>query len=198
MASQQMPPVGLTAARLQAHALRLATIPMMTGLTCLGVWLLVAWSPLLWMGYGALGLGILAAMLVPFFLLRSWPLAPDIRKTMLISLLAVANVPVLFFCVAQGMKRLTCLEIVIHNQADDDWLSVQTVGAGILDQASTIAANQSETRYAWATQDGGLELHWVDNGMPSQIIVSGYVTTNVGGNYTVIRDTGGAITVSER
>ncbi len=198
MVGPQLPPTGLTAARLQAHALRLATIPMLSGLTCLGVWLLVAWPPLLWMGYGTMGLGILAAMLVPFFLLRSWPLAPNIRKTVLISLLAVANVPVLFLCAAEGMNRLTCLQIVILNQANDDWLSVQVVGPGIVDQPSTIAANHSETRYAWATQDGSLELHCIDNGMPSQVIVSGYVTTNLGGNYTVIRDTGGAITVSER
>ena len=197
MTHHQLPPSGLTAGRLQAHAIRLATIPMLFGLACLGVWLLVAWSPLLWMGYGAMGLGILTAMLVPFFLLRSWPLAPDIRKTALISLLAIANVPVLFFCTAEGMSRLTSLKVVILNNASDDWRSVQLVGAGILDEETTIGANQRETRHVWAAQDGRLELHFIENGKPSHITLSGYVTTNLGGNYTVVRDAGGAVSVSE-
>lgn len=198
MANEQTLPTNLTAARLQAHAIRLATIPMLSGLTCLGIWLLVEWSPLLWMGYGAMGFGILAAMLVPFFLLRSWPLAPDIRKTVFISLLAITNVPVLFFSAVEGMNRLTSLKVVIHNNAGDDWLSVRMAGAGIVDEAATIAANQHETRYAWASNDGRLELHAIENGKPSLFIVDEYVTTNLGGDYTVIRDADGMVTVTLR
>lgn len=179
-------------------ALRLATVPMGLGVLSLVVWLQVEWRPLIPIGYGCLAMGVLAALFVPFLLLRSWPEAPNVRNTVLVSALAVANVPVAFFCMVQGVTRATCLYVELRNDSSTEWHEVQLVGGGILENATTIARESTEHRQAWAKQDGRLELHYVEDDKPCRVIVSGYVTGGMGGQFTVTRDRAGIVTVKER
>jgi len=181
--------------RLQSLALRLATMPMITGLFLLGAWMVFAWQPLVFMGYGVLCVGVLAALFVPFLLLRSWPDAPNLRNTVMVSLLAVANVPVAFFCVVEGVMRTTRMRVTIQNDADSAWQSVQLVGGGIIGAAKALSPNAQETRDVWAKQDGRLELHYIQDDLPCRVIVSGYVTSGLGGEFTVVRDVAGVVTV---
>ncbi|MFT4514104.1 MAG: hypothetical protein ACI91B_002812 [Planctomycetota bacterium] len=181
--------------RMQLLAMRLATMPMIVGLVLLIVWLQVEWQPLIFMGYGCLGIGVLSALFAPFLLLRSWPDAPNVRNTVLISVLAVANVPVAFFSMLQGVFRYTRLHVEIRNDADTEWQDVQLVGGGILGDATPVPKDSLETRNIWATQDGRLELHYIDNEVPCRVIVAGYVTPSFGGDYTVTRDAAGVVTV---
>lgn len=184
--------------RLQMLALRLAVLPMLLGLVMLIGWLQVEWNPLLIMGYGCLAIGVLAALFVPFLLLRSWPQAPNVRNTVLISLLAICNVPVAFFSALQGVYHSSRLHIEIHNESDSEWQGVQLVGGGILGEATPIEKHVTETRDIWAKQDGRLELHYLDDGVPRRVIVAGYVTPGAGGDYTVTRDLDGSVTVEDR
>lgn len=184
--------------RLQMLAMRLALLPMVFGLVMLIVWQQVEWRPLLIMGYGCLTIGVLVSLCVPFLLLRSWPQAPNVRNTVLISLLAISNVPVAFFCALQGVYHMTRLHVEMHNEADSVWQGVQLVGGGILGEATPIAKHATETRDIWATQDGRLELHYLEDGVPRRVIVAGYVTHSLGGDYTVTRDPDGVVTVVER
>lgn len=192
-----MQPKTLSMTRMQLLAMRLATIPMLAGLVLLITWQQVAWHPLILMGYGCLAIGVLAALFVPFLLLRSWPQAPSVRNTVLISLLAVANIPVAFIGLVQGVYRYTRLHVEICNDADTEWQDVQLVGGGHLGDASPVAKNARATRNLWATQDGRLELHYIDNGVPRRVIVAGYVTHSLGGDYTVTRASDGVVTVVE-
>ncbi|MFT4840639.1 MAG: hypothetical protein ACJAYX_004339 [Planctomycetota bacterium] len=192
-----MQPNALPMTRMQLVALRLATMPMIAGLVLLMVWLQVEWRPLVYMGYGCLAVGVLAALFAPFLLLRSWPEAPNVRNTVLISLLAVANVPVAFFSMLQGVFRYTRLHVEIRNDADTEWQDVQLVGGGILGDATLVPKATLETRNIWATQDGRLELHYLENDQPCRVIVADYVTPSLGGDYTVTRDAAGVVTVVE-
>jgi hypothetical protein len=192
MATNKIPMTGL-----QLLAMRLATVPMLAGLVLLITWQQVEWGPFIIMGYGCLAIGVLAALFVPFLLLRSWPQAPNVRNTVLVSLLAVVNIPVAFISVVQGVHRYTRLHVVICNDADSEWRSVQLVGGGHLGEATPVAKNARVTRNVWATQDGRLELHYLDNGVPRRVVVDGYVTSNLGGDYTVIRDSAGVVTVAD-
>lgn len=183
--------------RMQLLAMRLATMPMIIGLVLLIVWLQVQWRPLVFMGYGCLAIGVLAALFAPFLLLRSWPQAPNLRNTLLISVLAVANVPVAFFSMLQGVFRYTRLHVEIRNDADTAWQDVQLVGGGILGEETLVPKQTLATHNIWATQDGRLELHYLENDVPRRVIVAGYVTPNFGGDYTVTRDAAGVVTVVE-
>ena len=181
--------------RMQAMALRLATMPMLAGVGSLLLWLQFEVTALLVMGYGALALGILCALFVPFLLLRSWPEAPNARNTILISVLAISNVPVAFTCLLQGVHRMTRLHVVIQNDADSAWLAVQLVGGGIVGEATIVPAKARESRDVWASQDGRLELHYIQEDQPRRVLLAGYVTKNLGGTFTVVRDAAGAVTV---
>tara|TARA_R110002072_G_scaffold87129_7_gene196729 strand:+ start:44189 stop:44737 length:549 start_codon:yes stop_codon:yes gene_type:complete len=176
-------------------ALRLATMPMIIGVVMLVVWLQVEWRPLIAMGYGCLAIGVLAALFVPFLLLRSWPEAPNVRNTVLISVLAISNVPVAFFSLLQGVARFTRLHVEIRNDAESQWLDVQLVGGGILGDTTAVPAKSQQVRDVWATQDGRLELHFTEEDVPRRVIVDGYVTRSMGGDYTVTRDVQGVVRV---
>ena len=190
-----MQPSTLPMTRTQLLAMRLATVPMMLGLVVLLIWLQVEWRPLIPIGYGCLGIGVLAALFVPFLLLRSWPEAPNVRNTVLISVLAVANLPVAFFSLVQGVYRYTRLHVEVRNDADSVWQDVQLVGGGVLEEARSVGEKSLEERNVWVSKDGRLELHYIDNDVPKRVIVAGYVTPSMGGDYTVTRDLTGVVTV---
>jgi hypothetical protein len=181
--------------RMQALALRLVTMPMVTGVAMLLLWLQFEGQPLLVMGYGALVVGVLCALLAPFLLLRSWSQAPNVRNTVMISTLAIVNVPVAFYCVATGVSRATRVVLTLHNDADTAWQAVQIVGGGLLTEPVAIAPHQASVQEVWPTQEGRLELHFLHDSEPRRVILAGYVTRSLGGSYTAHRDANGVVTI---
>lgn len=181
--------------RMQALALRLVTMPMITGVVMLLLWLQLQGQPLLVMGYGALVVGVLCALFAPFLLLRSWSQAPNVRNTVMISTLAVVNVPVAFYCVATGVARATRVVITLHNDADTDWHGVQIVGGGLLTEPVRIAPHRASVQEVWPTQEGRLELHFLQDSEPQRIILAGYITRSLGGSYTAHRDAKAVVTI---
>ena len=90
---------------------------------------------------------------------------------------------------------MTSLHVVLQNDADSAWLAVQLVGGGIVGEATIVPAKARESRDVWASQDGRLELHYIQEDEPCRVIVAGYVTKNMGGSFLVVRDAAGDVTV---
>jgi len=182
--------------RQQKLALRLAVMPMLAGLAALGAWTVFELRPLLFVGYGCLVLGVVIALLVPFVLLRAFSETPNVRNTIIISLLAVANVPVLFFCAMEGVLRETRYRVTLRNQALTPWSDVQLISTGVVGQVGSVPANAEVVRDMWFEADGRLELHFRQGGQPCSLVVAGYVTRNLGGAATVVRDQDGQVRVA--
>ncbi len=179
--------------RQQQLALRLATMPMLAGLAGLGAWTVFGAQPLLYLGYGCLVLGVAIAMFVPFVLLRGYSQTPNVRNTIMISVLAIANLPVTFFCALEGVSRATRYRVTLRNQSETPWLEVQLMSTGMIAPRSSIAANSEEVRDVWFEGDGQLQLHYVENDKPTNFVIEGYVTKRQSGAATVVRDPGGQV-----
>lgn len=181
--------------RQQQLALRLASVPMVVGLACLAAWLVFEARPLVFLGYGCLVLGVVIAMFVPFVLLRGFSETPNVRTTVMISVLAIMNLPVTFFCALQGVSRATRYRVTLQNQAETPWLQVQLTCPGVVGPVRTVAPNSVEKRDLWFQGDGALHVHFVQDDQPTLIVVDDYGTKNLGGAATVVRDRGGQVRV---
>jgi len=184
--------------RLQRMALRLSTMPMVAGLLSLGAWTYVQADPLLFIGYGCLVLGVMLSLIVPFVLLRAFAETPNVRNTVGISLLAVANLAVTFVCAVEGTSRATRYRLTLANEASTPWLGVQLVGPGVAEAAVTVGPEERSVRDMWFSSDGSLMLQYTDGGQLESVQVEGYVTRNLGGEATVRRDPDGEVHVEVR
>lgn len=183
--------------RQQQLALRLATTPMIVGLTALFAWMFIEAQPLMFIGYGCLVLGVVIAMFVPFLLLRGFSETPNVRNTVMISVLALMNLPVTFFSAVEGISRVTRYRVTLRNEAPTPWLEVQLVSRGLVSPAATVPAAGSDVRDVWFKSDGQLELHYVQDEQPQSVVVDDYVTSNMGGTATVVRAADGQVRVLE-
>lgn len=183
--------------RQQQLALRLATMPMMVGLVALFGWMFTEAQPLMFIGYGCLVLGLVIAMFVPFLLLRGFSATPNVRNTVMISVLALMNLPVTFFSAIQGIRQVTRYRVMLRNEAPTPWLEVQLTSTDLVDRAATVSAAGEDVRDLWFEKDGHLELHYVHDDKPQSLVIDGYVTKNQGGLTTVVRGADGKVRVLE-
>lgn len=196
MSDQLMAARGAPMNRKQRLALRLSTMPMIAGLLALGAWLLFPVVPLMLIGYGCLVLGVMLSLVVPFVLLRAFVETPNVRNTVLISVLAVGNLPVTFACAVEGAARATRYRVTLVNEAATPWQEVLLVGPGLVERARSVGPHEESVRDVWVQSDGSLELHFVQDDQPDKVLVEGYVTRNLGGAARVIRGPDGQVHVS--
>lgn len=181
--------------RQQQLALRLATFPMVAGLVALCGWFVTEAQPLMFIGYGCLVLGVVIALFVPFLLLRAFTQAPNVRNTVMISVLAVLNLPVTFVAALEGISRATRYRVTLQNEAESPWQGVTLTNQGVISPGATIAAKSTEVRDVWFLGEGSFELHFEQNGKVEVCVIEGYVEKRQGGAATVVRAADGTVRV---